>query len=122
MSEIGDALVQNLTEATVSWQVHRLLVVLASYAFPLGQVCRLLLLVRLALAEKHAGESLGPEGCDFEVNTRAFGVGAGADFTSQQKGCQGCACQMAASGGSQNWAVSLCLIENSYLWSRARRE
>ena len=82
--------------ASLSTSCHK---VLASCAFPLGQVCRLLLLVRLALAEKHEGESLSPEGCDFEADTRAFGVaGRGrADFTSQQKGCQVYACQMAAS-------------------------
>ena len=39
--------------------------------------------MRLALAEKHAGESLGPEGCDFEVDTRAFGVGRGGGQISQ---------------------------------------
>lgn len=33
--------------------------------------------MRLALPEKHEGESLGPEGCDFEVDTRAFRVGVG---------------------------------------------
>lgn len=85
MSEIGGVLVQNLTEAAVSWQVHQLLATRfwPPCAFPLGQVCGLLLLVRLALAEEHAGESLGPEGCDFEVDTRAFGVGRGGGQISQ---------------------------------------
>lgn len=35
--------------------------------------------MRLALPEKHEGESLGPEGCDFEVDTRAFGGWRGGE-------------------------------------------
>ena len=66
MPEIGDVLMQHVTEAALAWQVRRPLATrLASCAFPLVQVHRLLP-VRLALAKKLEGDSLGPEGCDFE--------------------------------------------------------
>lgn len=55
--EIGDVLMQHVTEAALAWQVRRPLPQgSASCAFPLVQVNRLLLPVRLALAKKREGD------------------------------------------------------------------
>ena len=102
MSEIGDVLVQNLTEATLSWQVHQLL---ATRFWP----------PVLSLWGRYAGFcSWWDWPCQKSMKESHWvlravilrlilepsGLGWGgwrADFTSQQKGCQVCACQMAMS-------------------------